>query len=247
MVSQSEWPTVPAPLAGDERLFFSEHEWRTVEAATARIIPTDHDPGAREAGVVRFLDRFLSGSDYIYASARGDGFLSMSGKELEAWDARISHRQAVYRDGLAELDALSRDTFGADFVDIDDESQDAVLTAASGKSKPQHVVLSNDVHTNDGEGGPPPSNQPVNDQGMGFFDMLVTHTRQGFYADPVYGGNRDFLGWRVIGFDGPESLADTVDGTYTTTDYLLMKAKWPYAQSPSAQAFRIRKVNANAR
>ena len=32
------------------------------------------------------------------------------------------------------------------------------------------------------------------------------HTRQGFYADPIYGGNRDRVGWQVIGFPGPASL-----------------------------------------
>jgi gluconate 2-dehydrogenase gamma chain len=93
MVSQSQWPTVPiSPRDSDEKLFFTENEWDTVEAATARIIPTDHDPGAREADVVRFLDRFLSGTDFIYASARGDGFLKPSGRAspLSTRSARIS-------------------------------------------------------------------------------------------------------------------------------------------------------------
>ncbi|WP_419818220.1 gluconate 2-dehydrogenase subunit 3 family protein [Glaciibacter flavus] len=243
MVSQSEWSTTTAsPLKGPQRIFFTEHEWQVVEGATARIIPTDYDPGAREANVVRFLDRFLSGTDYIYASARGDGFLEMSGKEHEAWKSRIEHRQAVYRDGIQSLDELSENDYHEGFVDLSDEQQDAILTKASGKPKPRPVVLSNDVASDSGEGGPPPSNQPVNDTGMGFFDMLVTHTRQGFYADPVYGGNAGFIGWRVIGFDGPNSLADTVDGSYTTTDYMLMSAKWPYAQSPSVQAYRINRA-----
>lgn len=41
----------------------------------------------------------------------------------------------------------------------------------------------------------------------------------------------------MIGFDGPASLADTVDGTYTTVDYMIMKATWPYAQSAAVQAY----------
>ena len=42
------------------------------------------------------------------------------------------------------------------------------------------------------------------------------HTRQGFYADPIYGGNRDRVGWRVIGFPGPASLKEVFTGRYST-------------------------------
>ena len=50
--------------------------------------------------------------------------------------------------------------------------------------------------------------------------------RQGFYADPVYGGNKDQIGWKVIGFPGPESLKDTMDGTYTTAPYFVHEYDW---------------------
>jgi gluconate 2-dehydrogenase gamma chain len=36
----------------------------------------------------------------------------------------------------------------------------------------------------------------------GFFEMLLSNTREGFFADPVYGGNRDMVGWKMIGFPG---------------------------------------------
>ena len=49
-----------------------------------------------------------------------------------------------------------------------------------------------------------------------FMSLLVMHTRQGFYADPIYGGNRDRIGWQVIGFPGPTSLAEVHNGTYST-------------------------------
>ena len=52
-----------------------------------------------------------------------------------------------------------------------------------------------------------------------FFPLLALHTRQGFYADPVYGGNRDHVGWKLIGFDGPATLAETHSGRYTTRPY----------------------------
>ena len=35
-----------------------------------------------------------------------------------------------------------------------------------------------------------------------FFEILLQDTLYGFFADPVYGGNRDMAGWRMIGFPG---------------------------------------------
>jgi gluconate 2-dehydrogenase gamma chain len=54
---------------------------------------------------------------------------------------------------------------------------------------------------------------------LDFFPLLALHTRQGFYADPIYGGNKDQVGWKLIGFDGPTSLAETHEGRYTTLSY----------------------------
>jgi len=42
-----------------------------------------------------------------------------------------------------------------------------------------------------------------------FFDMLLKMTVEGFFADPVYGGNRDMAAWRMIGFPG--AYADYYD------------------------------------
>jgi gluconate 2-dehydrogenase gamma chain len=51
---------------------------------------------------------------------------------------------------------------------------------------------------------------------LDFFSMLVLHTRQGFYADPIYGGNQNHIGWQVIGFSGPASMAEAHSGMYNT-------------------------------
>src|SRR4051795_7418060 len=118
-ISKADWPTVGGPVDPDDesRLFFTDHEWETIDAACARIIPPDHDPGAREARVVRFIDRYLSGIGYIYAAADGSGFLRLEGKEAQAWEARVAALQRRYREGLRALDALSHDMFQAPFVD----------------------------------------------------------------------------------------------------------------------------------
>ena len=36
----------------------------------------------------------------------------------------------------------------------------------------------------------------------GLFEQILTNTREGFFADPVYGGNRDMVGWKMLGFPG---------------------------------------------
>jgi gluconate 2-dehydrogenase gamma chain len=222
MTIKAQWPVVGAPVTEepeDERKFFDEHGWATIEAATARIIPTDHDPGAREAGVVRFIDRYLSGIEYIYAAADGSGFLELSGKLADAWRARMSDMQETYRAGIRRLDELAREYHGADFKDLAEDQQDHVLELLSGTAKPAPMTLgrSEGVRT---------FLQGVFDEGLPFFAALALHTRQGFYCDPVYGGNKDRVGWKVIGFPGPESLKDTTDGTYSTRDYWVQDYDW---------------------
>jgi gluconate 2-dehydrogenase gamma chain len=207
-----------------DRLFFDEGQWLAVEALTARIIPTDHDPGAHEANVVGFIDRYLAGIEYTYANAWGSGFLVLEGRQAEAWRARNEKLQDRYRQGLQQVADVSQQQFGSGFVDLTEEQQDAVLgMLARG--------LADTVSTDTDAGSFPATDevgrtyevamsQPVTDDDLSFFDTLVLHTRCGFYGDPAYGGNRDFVGWKTIGFAGPNSLAETNDGRYSTLEYM---------------------------
>lgn len=221
MTSKANWETFLEPIDpdSDQRLFFSEHEWATVDDIAARIIPTDHDPGAREARVVVFIDRYLSGIDYIFASADGSGFLRIDGKYANAWRSRVADMQATYRNGLVSLDELCVKEWGSAFTKLDEERQDHALELLSGRAKPGAVTL----------GTTEPAStftQFTTDDGLGFFDAICLHVKQGFYADPVYGGNKNRQGWEVIGFDGPQSLKDTMDGTYSTEQYFTQKYEW---------------------
>jgi gluconate 2-dehydrogenase gamma chain len=221
MVSKSEWQKLDLAIDPDseEKLFFTDHEWDTVEAASARIIPTDHDPGAREARVIVFIDRYLSGIDYVYAAADGSGFLKLEGEEARAARARNNDQRRKYREGIRELDAIAESHGAKDFVSADEETQDLILEELSGGPKPGHVRLDeHEVFYSRLQGN--------TDQGKPFFETLCFHVRQGFYADPVYGGNKDQVGWKVIGFPGPESLKDTMDGTYTSAPYFVQEYEW---------------------
>jgi len=52
------------------------------------------------------------------------------------------------------------------------------------------------------EGGYDPSNNGMNGSGSNYFELLRTYIVTGFLSDPDLGGNKDMLGWKVIGFDG---------------------------------------------
>ena len=117
----------PTPDTAGAPLFFSALEWATIDAAAARIYPTDDEPGAREAQVVRFIDRYLSGVDFIFANAEGSGFLTIAGKDREAWRSRIARIQETYRLGVEHLNAESVARYGELFHQLDDASQDRLL------------------------------------------------------------------------------------------------------------------------
>lgn len=68
---------------------------------------------------------------------------------------------------------------------------------------------------------------------LGFVPLLALHTRQGFYADPIYGGNRNRVGWEVIGFPGPASLAEVDTGRYSTLDYFADDREHPGSKEAS--------------
>ncbi|HEU4547254.1 MAG TPA: gluconate 2-dehydrogenase subunit 3 family protein [Microlunatus sp.] len=191
--------------------FLDAHQRETIEAAMARIIPTDDTPGAREAGTIDFLDRYLSGIDYIYALPDGSGFETLTGPRALAWQQRVDHARSVYIAGVLELDRRADDAHGRPFVGLDEAEQDEILRGLERGTTAPTINY----------GGPEePALQQTNaESDLDFFGLLVTHTRQGFLADPIYGGNRGQVGWQTIGFPGPKDLAAVHTGQYTTRQY----------------------------
>lgn len=194
--------------------FFDDHQRITIEAAMARIIPTDDVPGAREAGTIDFLDAYLAGIGAIYAKPDGSGFETIGGRRAEAWARRLTAIRARYAEGIDDLDRRSQARFGADFATLEARSQDEVLAAlerSTGSPEPDGPEPAGSTRTH-----APALQQTIAEMDLPFFSLLCLHTRQGFYADPIYGGNRDRVGWDVIGFPGPASLAEVHAGRYST-------------------------------
>ena len=91
-----------------------------------------------------------------------------------------SDMQDFYRRGLEQLDAYCRATHQKPFVQLAAAQQDDVIRAleqgkATGFAWPSAPL---------------------------FFNTVRTHVMEGLFADPVYGGNRNFEGWRQISFPG---------------------------------------------
>jgi gluconate 2-dehydrogenase gamma chain len=94
-----------------------------------------------------------------------------------------------YRRGIAQLNAYCQATHKDTFAKLSAAQQDAVITAleqgkATGFTWPSHRA---------------------------FFNTLRRHTIEGMFADPVYGGNKDFAGWRLVGFPGAHPAFSTAD------------------------------------
>ena len=110
--------------------------------------------------------------------------------------------------GIETLDALAHKLFGANFVALGEQQQDDSLTAL------EHAgAQAASAGGAPGEG--PALQQTLTETELEFFPLLVMHSRQGFYADPIYGGNKDRAGWRAIGFPGPSSLMEVYTGRYS--------------------------------
>ena len=175
----------------------------------ARVIPTDDTPGAREAGAVDFVDRYLSGIDFIYAKPDGSGFETLVGRQADAWRQRVDILRKTYVAGIAALDALALGAFKAEFTALNESQQDDMLRAME-----QAGTQSASAGGAPGEG--PALQQTLTETDLEFLPLLVMHTRQGFYADPVYGGNKGHVGWQLIGFPGPKSLMEVFTGSFST-------------------------------
>jgi len=203
-----------------EQAFFDAHQRATIEAAMARIIPTDDTPGAREARTIEFLDRYLSGLGFIYAKPDGSGFERLDGKRADAWQRRIEIVRERYVAGVEALDRTARERFGSDFAELRDDEQDDVLrTLERAGDKTQEAELERARTQLYGAPVEIALQQTSAEVDLDFVPLLALHTRQGFYADPIYGGNHDRVGWDVIGFPGPSSLAEVHSGRYSTLEF----------------------------
>jgi gluconate 2-dehydrogenase gamma chain len=174
----------PPQVAPGPWHFFTAEEAPTIEALADRIIPPDPEtPGGKDAGCAVFLDRQLAGP---YGQAEGlyDRGPFRQGTEQQGPQSAQTPAQ-LYRASLAALDDYARrggatgTGHGKRFSALGPEQQDEILRGMeSGAVRLDGVDAKH------------------------FFETLRKDVQDGFFADPIYGGNRDMCAWKMIGFPG---------------------------------------------
>jgi gluconate 2-dehydrogenase gamma chain len=189
------YPVVPVKPGGF--LFFDADEAAIVDAIVDRLIPTDElGPGAKDAGVTTFIDRQLmgpyGGHDWLYMQ----GPFAAAPLPTQGLQSPLTPRQQ-YRMGLAALQSYCKASFtGRGFAQLTVDEQEKLLT---GMEK--------------GEVSLPDFSSKM------LFSAVHANTLEGFFADPIYGGNRDMAGWKLVGFPGVRydyrDVIDKPDQAYT--------------------------------
>ena len=159
--------------------FFTGEEGRTMEAIADCVIPPDAEtPGGREAGCAVFIDRQLAGpygrQDGLYIRPPFLTGTKSQGSQSEAGPAQ------KYREALGSFDRACKSKYsGKAFADLSAAEQDTVLKGLeSGELKLEGA------------------------DGKAFFEQVIKDIQMGFFADPIYGGNRDMVAWKMIGYPG---------------------------------------------
>jgi gluconate 2-dehydrogenase gamma chain len=170
----------PPGSSGVGYVFFTGPEAAFIEAAVGRLIPSDPvGPGAVEANVPFFLDRQLAGP-----FGRGDHFYLggpwPKGTPEQGYQSRFSPAQ-LYRAAIEAIERYVGSNLGATtFAALTAPDQDRFLRG----------LESGDITLDGGV------------DSKSFFAMLLQNTKEGYFSDPIYGGNKDMGAWKMIGFPG---------------------------------------------
>lgn len=192
--------------------YFTPFQAAIVAAATSRLIPSDdNSPGAAEAGVVYFIDRQLT-DEGQFRSFRGPRYAIgpfIEGEPTQG-DQSAFAMQDRWRLGVEGMESYAQQLYGAGFAELEPDQQDRILRdmEAGIPDTFDGASIQNTVVTQAGA-GQETSIQKAGNTAVGaeaFFQLLHSYTLAGFFSDPVHGGNRDMVGWKLIGFPGAQAF-----------------------------------------
>jgi gluconate 2-dehydrogenase gamma chain len=179
--------TPSAPQA-EPLLLLNATEHAFVVAAVDTIIPADElSPSGSDCGCATYIDRQLAsawgGGAKMYRS--GPYF---KGKPEQGYQLPLTPAEFITT-GIAAANAWSRKTYGRDFDRLDpDKRIEALKAMQEGKAAFENF------------------------NSRAFFARLLTLTMEGFFGDPIYGGNRNMASWRMLGYPGlPATYAHLID------------------------------------
>lgn len=170
----------PAPASTEDgaRVWLNNPDADTLTALVDRLIPASPSgPGAVESGVVTFIDRQLAGTYGAGATWYMRGPFA-EGTPSQGWQFALTPAR-VYRISLEALGRVVQAEHGKSVGELSAAERDALLT----RMEKQPFDL----------GGLPSTV---------FFELLLANTVEGYFADPLYGGNRGGAAWKQIGYPG---------------------------------------------
>lgn len=175
---RAEPPPPLAPVDASRLVYLSESEAKLVGAVFDVLIPHDElGIGATEAGCVTFLDHQLAGP---FGSAAKDYKLGPVVEGLpQQGPQSIATPAELYRKGLVELDHAAQAKFGKSFLELSEDQKVDFLKGMESGTIAFETMKSSE-----------------------FFALMLQNVREGYLADPMYGGNRDMVGWKLVGFPG---------------------------------------------
>ncbi len=168
-----------APPAPAGYAFLNAQEAAFIEALADHMIPADAlTPKGTEIGIHIYIDRALAGAwgkgDRLYMQGPWKTGVPSQGYQLPLTPAQL------FRAGIDSSNASCRKTYGKTFDRLDEKQREEFLAAlAAGK-----ITF---------DAGPP---------SRVFWTALYQTVMEGMFSDPIYGGNRNKAGWRMIGFPG---------------------------------------------
>jgi gluconate 2-dehydrogenase gamma chain len=180
--------------------YFKPTEVEFIEAVVDHMVPKDElTPSGTDIGIATYIDRALAGSwgkgDRLYMQGPWGKGTPNQGYQLPLTPA------ALYRAAIAGSNIYCRKTFGQSFERCSAEQRETFLKdLQAGK-----ITF---------DGGLP---------GRVFFGVLYENVMEGMFADPIYGGNKDKIAWKMLGFPGvmannAENVKQYNDGRRFTTN-----------------------------
>jgi gluconate 2-dehydrogenase gamma chain len=185
-----------APVAEPETyLTLTAPEVAFLSAVADTFIPADDlTPSATECGVVTFIDRQL-------ASAWGGGAKMYrsgpfrKGKREQGYQLPLTPRE-FFAAGIAATNQWSRKAYGKELDRLTPKEREAAL-----KDMDAGSAKLDDFNSKQ------------------FFEALLQITMEGFFADPIYGGNRNKIAWRMVGYPGLPAVYSTLIEEYRNKRY----------------------------
>jgi gluconate 2-dehydrogenase gamma chain len=168
--------------------FFNTLESAFIEAAVETLIPADPiGPGAAALGVAVYIDRQMAGSygkgDRLYLEGPFGEGTPQQGYQLQMTPAEL------IRAGIADVNNYTREKHKNTFDLLSATERASVMSDLDGK-KVELPTVPTDT----------------------FFSLLLQLTVEGYFADPMYGGNKNKASWKMIGFPGATAMyADKIE------------------------------------